>query len=322
MTKETSASGSAAVGASSPFATPSVEKLLRIERRNIGRELGQRQRKIAGHAHEGARANQFAIADARDDRYPHDLARDARFADAREPVGLVDSAQASGDAAERSAQTHLDAFRRGGKIGFAVERSKNGASHQGGAAQARQDRAAEPLHGKPAPADQAAGAAVDRKRRLVAEIEARPRTADLRRAALPWSKTAVPCTRDRPLAFRRQSRLPSGQSHCRCAGHFAQRRQCPHQSNQGDWTVEIKALCLVALPRHAHPRRELCKNGGGMWPQCGARTGFNGRICGGLESSARGLECSAKRPTYRLVTIHSTYFDCRAVDNGREPKPI
>ena len=66
VTKETSASGSAAVGASSAFATPSVKQLLRIERRNVGGQFRKRQRKIAGDAHEGARAHEFALAHPRE----------------------------------------------------------------------------------------------------------------------------------------------------------------------------------------------------------------------------------------------------------------
>jgi hypothetical protein len=56
-------------------------------------------------------------------------------------------------------------------VGLAVERRKHRAAHQRGAAQARQDRSAEPAHRHAAPIDKAAGAAVDRQRRLVAEID-------------------------------------------------------------------------------------------------------------------------------------------------------
>ena len=250
--KETSASGSAAVGASSELATPSVNSFCGLNGGMLADTSDLRQRKIAGHAHETARSDELAVTNARDDRHAHDLAGHAWLADAREPICFVDPAQAAGESADRSAQSHFDAFGGGGKIGLAVERSKNGASHQGGAAQAGQDRAAEPLHGNPAAADQATGAAVDRKRRLVAEskgLDLKPPICAAQLCRLvqdrcpPHSRPTVKC-------FRRQSRLPpDNRIVVLRQGRFAQRRQCPHQSNQGDWTVEIKALCLVALPR-------------------------------------------------------------------------
>ena len=51
----------------------------------------------------------------------------------------------------------FDPLRDGGEIGLAVERRKNGAAHQGRAAKAGQDRAAEPLHRDAAAIDDAAG---------------------------------------------------------------------------------------------------------------------------------------------------------------------
>jgi hypothetical protein len=48
--------------------------------------------------------------------------------------------------------------------------AKNGAAHEGRAANAGQDRAGEPLDRNSAAVDHAAGAAIDRERRLVAEI--------------------------------------------------------------------------------------------------------------------------------------------------------
>ena len=79
--------------------------------------------------------------------------------------------QAIGDAADRAAQRGFDALRHGGEIGLAVERCENGAAHESGAAKTGEDGAAEPLHRDPAAVDQAGGLAVDRQRRLVAEID-------------------------------------------------------------------------------------------------------------------------------------------------------
>ena len=41
------------------------EQALRIERRDIGGEIGNRERQIAGDAHEGTHADDFVIADPR-----------------------------------------------------------------------------------------------------------------------------------------------------------------------------------------------------------------------------------------------------------------
>ena len=84
---------------------------------------------------------------------------------------LRNAVEAFADARDRAAQHVFDLLGSGGEIGLAVERRENGAAHQSRAAQAGQDRAGKPLHRKPAPIDQAARAAVHRKRRLVAEID-------------------------------------------------------------------------------------------------------------------------------------------------------
>ena len=136
------------------------KKLLRIERRDVGGQIGHRQRQIAGDADVSAGAHQFAFAHARRSRNAQDLPRHALLADRRQAVGLAEGVQAVADAGDRAAQRHLDALGRGGEIGFAVERSKNGAAHECCAAQSGQDRAGEPLHRKPAPVEQAARAAV------------------------------------------------------------------------------------------------------------------------------------------------------------------
>ena len=113
---------------------PVGEQLLRIERRNIGGEIGDGQRKIAGDAHIGPHADQFAIAHMRRGRNAQDLAGNARLAERRQPVGLAQAAQVVADAGDRAAQRVLDPLGRGGEIGLAVERRKNGAAHQGRAA--------------------------------------------------------------------------------------------------------------------------------------------------------------------------------------------
>ena len=66
----------------------------------------------------------------------------------------------------------LYALGHGGEVGLAVEGRENGAAHQGGAAQAGENGAAEPLDGDAVAVHQAAALAVDRQRRLVAEIDA------------------------------------------------------------------------------------------------------------------------------------------------------
>ncbi len=72
---------------------------------------------------------------------------------------------------DRAAQRGLDLLGGRGEIGLAVKRRKNGAAHESRAAQTGQDRSGEPLYREPAPIDETAGAAVDRKRRLIAEID-------------------------------------------------------------------------------------------------------------------------------------------------------
>src|SRR5262249_4163819 len=104
-------------------------------------------------------------------RNAQDLPGDARLGQRRQPVGLAKHVQLFADRGNGAAQRAADPFRRAGEIGFAVERSENGAAHQSSAAQAGQYSAAKPLD-RDAPAiGQAASAAVDRKRRLIAEID-------------------------------------------------------------------------------------------------------------------------------------------------------
>ena len=88
------------------------------------------------------------------------------------------------DRADGAAQRALDPLGHGGEIGLAVERRKNGAAHQGRAADAGQDRAGKPLHRD--------AAAIDRRRRC----RRRP-------------KAAARC-RDRWLGIRSRSVVPRG----------------------------------------------------------------------------------------------------------------
>ena len=170
VTKETSASGSPPRGASSAFATPSARSFCGLNGGMLAESSETVSERLPETRTKERDAHQFAIAHARADWHAQYLPRNARFGDGGQPIGLADSAQAVADAGDRSAQRGLDAFRRRSEIGFAVQRSKNGAAHEGGAAQSGQDCAAEPLQRKPAPVDETAGAAVCRKRRLVAEI--------------------------------------------------------------------------------------------------------------------------------------------------------
>jgi hypothetical protein len=76
-----------------------------------------------------------------------------------------------GEAARATAQRDLDMLGNGCEIGLTVKRGKDGAAHESSAAEAGQDRAAEPLNRDPATIDLAAGPPVDGKRRLVAELK-------------------------------------------------------------------------------------------------------------------------------------------------------
>ena len=101
----------------------------------------------------------------------NDLARGVGLAGRRQAIGLARVGARSGGAGRRAAQRGFHPLRNGGEVGLAVERRENGAAHEGRAAQAGQDRAAEPLHRDAAAVDQPAALAVDGQRRLVAEID-------------------------------------------------------------------------------------------------------------------------------------------------------
>ena len=119
--------------------------------------------------------------------------RGVGFAGRRQAVALA-VGELVADRADGAAQRALDPLRHGGEIGLAVERRKNGAAHQSRAADAGQDRAGKPLHRNAAAIDDAAGAAIDRKRRLVAEIDGRIRSGSV--CARPGViQPLSPCTR-------------------------------------------------------------------------------------------------------------------------------
>ena len=70
-----------------------------------------------------------------------------------------------------AAQRELHALGNGGEIALAVERRENGAAHESRAAQTGQDCSAEPLHRHAAAIDEIVGFAVNRQRRLMAEVD-------------------------------------------------------------------------------------------------------------------------------------------------------
>ena len=148
------------------------QHLLRIERRDIGRQLGQRHGEVAGDPHERAHPHQLAVAHMGGGAHPDDLAVGIGLAGRRQPVALAQRGDVIREVADRAAQRDLDPLRHGREIGLAVERCENGAAHESSAAKTRQDGPAEPLDRNPAAVDLAMGLAVHGKRRLVAEVQA------------------------------------------------------------------------------------------------------------------------------------------------------
>ncbi len=146
ITNATSASGSAA-GASFGAALPGPdfsEKPLRIEWRDVGGKVGNRQRQIAGDAYEGTNPHDFVVADPIDGRDADHLAGESRFFSCRQTVALVRAF--FGAATERATEGNFDAFRERGKVGFAIERRENGAAHESSAAKRGENRTGKPLH--------------------------------------------------------------------------------------------------------------------------------------------------------------------------------
>ncbi len=149
------------------------QHLLRVERWDIGGQLGDRQREVAGDAHERPHPHDLAVAAAaHGGGFTDDLAGRVGLAGRRQAVGLArDIGDAVDHAGHGLTQGCFHAFRHGREVGFAIKRSEHGAAHQRGAAQTREDRAAEPLHRDAAAIDQCGILAVDGQRRLVAEID-------------------------------------------------------------------------------------------------------------------------------------------------------
>ena len=148
------------------------QHLLRIERRHGCGEFRACHGEVGRYADERARSHDFAVADLGGVADRKHLARGAAFASRRQPVALA-VGELVADRADGAAERVLDPLRHGGEIGFAVERGKNGAAHEGRAADAGQNRAGKPLNRNAAAIDDTAGAAIHRKRRLVAEIDGR-----------------------------------------------------------------------------------------------------------------------------------------------------
>ena len=174
MTKETSASGSA----------PAASAGGRGVRRRLGEHASAalnggiladrsetRERQIAGDPHERPHAHDFAIADAGRGGDADDLARGVGSPGGGSRSLLRVAGEAIGDAAERAAQRAPRPARARWRNWSRRRASENGAAHESRAAKSGQDRAGKPLHRDAAAIDQTAGAAINRKRRLVAEID-------------------------------------------------------------------------------------------------------------------------------------------------------
>ncbi len=86
------------------------EQLLRIEGRDIGGEIGNGQRQIAGDAQERPHAHNFVVGDARDGGDADDLAGEGRLFRGRQPVALVREAEPVCAGAERAAQRNFHAL--------------------------------------------------------------------------------------------------------------------------------------------------------------------------------------------------------------------
>src|SRR6185437_11465641 len=140
------------------------------------------------------------------------------------PVAFARSAGPVGAAAKRAAQRDLDPFGQRSEIGLAIERCENGAAHQSSAAQSGQNRAGEPLYRNAAAIDEAAVAAVNGQRWLVAELDrfgpprsicaARTCLVQARRPLRLWIEGGLPQP-NRPVIVGRP--LKSRPSRCRLA---------------------------------------------------------------------------------------------------------
>ena len=170
MTKETSASGSALAAGSSgfaPSAAPSDSSFCGLN---------------AGIFADNSDTESDRLADTRTNgrtrttsRLPTRLVIDRRTT-WRAPLdspagGSLSALRAPASRSTRAAQRALDALRQRREMRLAVERCEDGAAHEGRAAKAGQDRAGKPLRRNATAVDDAMRLAVDRQRRLVAEVD-------------------------------------------------------------------------------------------------------------------------------------------------------
>ncbi len=113
ITKATSASGSAA-GASSDAAAPPGpdfgEQTLRIKWGNVGGEIGNGERQIAGNAHKWTHAHDLMVADAVDRGNADHLARERGLFGRGQAIALVRALL--GADTKRAAQRDFDPLRQ------------------------------------------------------------------------------------------------------------------------------------------------------------------------------------------------------------------
>ena len=88
------------------------------------------KREIAGDAHEGADANDLAVADAAGLGVANDPALGVGLGRRRQTVGFARRRRP----VARAAQRELHAFGNGGEIALSVQRRENGAAHESRAA--------------------------------------------------------------------------------------------------------------------------------------------------------------------------------------------
>ena len=223
------------------------------------------------------------------------LAGGAGFAGRRQPVALA-VGELVADRADGAAQRALDPLRHGGEIGFAVERGKNGAAHQGRAADAGQDRAGKPLHRNAAAIDDAAGAAIDRKRRLVAEIDGRIRSG---------SVCARPGVIQTSSPLHSRSRLERTQDTAASIDPMTVESRRRHDAvalasrsmtGTGERLGSLATLNGAPLGRPDFPIAS--KNVRGMWLKCGAQAQGGEPVKNGLNTGIAGNRCSAQNRAF------------------------
>src|SRR4029077_14372056 len=175
-------------------------------------------------------------------------------------------------------QGSFHTLRHGGEVGLAIEGCKNGPAHEGGAAKAGEDDAAEPLHRNAAAIHQPGALAVDRQRRLVAEIDLLGlQTRTPRRVPFALLQARHPL-RPRPRAVYRNTqgakrdrddgRRLEGTAHA--AAFTVSQRPCPSSSGPIDgFAVRHGSRTPAQFPPKVTPPTGTDKRDGGMWPQYG-----------------------------------------------------